>query len=119
MARSVRFPLRVGPTGGVAMTPQQDSEKSLHQCIAISLVPGDTAHAWDRRDGIPAPGGVYRTDAGSVATFVERRFALLEGRATLDSAPAIDPPNESGIRRVSIFFTNLESGTPQAATGAL
>lgn len=115
MARSVKFPFRRSPRGGLALTEASKPEQSLNQCVVISLAPGDTMHPWDRVNKLVAPGGVYHTPApvSAVHGHIRKRFATLEarGRAMLLG----DPQNaeRDGHRVVRINFMNLERRQPE------
>lgn len=110
MARGLKWPIRVNARGGVNLTREDHPEDTLHQVVTISLIPGDTSQAWDRKDGLPAPGGVYRTPApqGALVVWLQRRFTMLEGRAQLVGKPVVGTPDDTGRRPTAVRYLNLE-----------
>lgn len=119
MARCMRMPVKVSPRGGTSLTSALSPSEALHTVIAVSLVPGDTMHPWDKLEGLAAPGAVYRHGDGTLSSFIEQRFKRLEGRAELASKPAIAEPDASGRRSVSITFDNLETSESEILKGTI
>lgn len=118
MARAHRQPIRLDPRGAAPMLPADRPDLSLRQVIAISLIPGDCANPYHRRDGRPGRGGVYRTAGGqaSYLAFIEERFRELErqGRARLLGRPQITGPGPSGVLGIALSYQDLETGSVQS-----
>lgn len=114
MSRSFQQPIRLDPRGAIPMLPEDRPDLTLRQVIAISLIPGDCANPYHRRDGRPGKGGVYRTAAGQAAYlgFIEDRFRELEqqGRARLIGKPEVHGPGPSGVLRIALTYQDMETG---------
>lgn len=117
MARSFRQPIRLDPGGAAPLLAEDRPDLSLRQVIAISLIPGDCANPFHRREGRPGRGGVYRTAAGqaSYIGYIEDRFRELErqGRARLLGRPAVTGPDGSGVLSIRLTYQDMETGTIQ------
>lgn len=116
MAQTIRWPIERTPTGGAALT--ETPAEATAQCVALSMVPGQSANPWEVRDGIGAPGSAYEVQSPALSAeeraFASGRFGELsrQRRAALNGEPEVAV--DGGFRRIVVNYTDLETGSPAA-----